>query len=326
MRFGLGSEVAAHLRNFCFGQNTGHVTRIYEPAGCHTTPGKKLAFHDKVCTRRASLYLMPDSNTAEQELSNRKELILQKLRDSGGYAGNTHLMRALTLSPDKYWPTRNKLIDEGRITRGKGRGGSISLVESSAAPVVPPAVPATPDLYQTEDSLYDALAKVIREEWTRDYRFRETIVEVTARQGRRDTGGAWTRPDITVVGMTTYLFVPGRHFDVTTFEVKKRDGLDVTAVYEALAHRRASTRSYAIFHTPGLKETGDPRDKVIEAICAEAKKHGIGVILADDPTSYESWDERLEAARILPNPEDLNDFIALQLTAATKDEIVHWFK
>ena len=272
---------------------------------------------------------MSVSNTPEQEIAQLKEGLILQLRKVGGYAGNMSLMRDLTWPPEKYWPIRNKLLDEGRISRGRGRGGSITLVEPT--PASPPATTvATPPIveqkYQTEESLYDPIAKVLREKWTSDYRYRESIVEITARQGRRDTGGAWSRPDITIVGMTTFLYLPGRHFDVTTFEVKKQDALDVTAVFEALAHRRASTRSYAAFHTPDYKDDGDPREKQIGIICAEAKKHGIGVILIDNPDDYATWDERVEASRIVPNPEDLNDFIAVQLTEGTKSEVVEWFK
>ncbi len=263
------------------------------------------------------------------ELIEFKEKIIAYLEANGGAAGNTAIMRALNIAPDQYWPIRNKLIDEGRITRGRGRGGKVTLVKVTppGTPPPPPTEGAQPPVnkYATEAGLYDPIAKGLRENWTKENRYRESIVEITALQGRRDTGGAWSRPDITVVGMTTYHYLPGRHFDVTTFEVKKHDGLDVTTVYEALAHRRAATRSYAIFHVPDLKDS-DPRETQIEIICAEAKKHGIGVIIVDNPEEFETWEELVEPTRIAPNPEDLNEFIALQLSETTKAEIVEWFK
>ena len=40
---------------------------------------------------------------------------------------------------------------------------------------------------------------------------------VTRTQGQRANG---TRPDITVASFQTFPYVAGRHFDVTTFEVK----------------------------------------------------------------------------------------------------------
>ena len=273
---------------------------------------------------------LPEASPAptDTDLITSKTALIDKLKSKGGHAGNMALMRDLNWPPTKYWPVRNKLIDDGRIRRGNGRGGSITLVEAVVA--TPPqqqvVAPPAEDKYRTEDSLYDPISAVLKDKWTSDYRYRESIVEVTAKQGRRDTGGVWSRPDITIIGMTTFLYLPGRHFDVTTFEIKKKDALDLTGVFEALAHRRAATRAYAIFHTPDYKDEGDPREKQIVAICEEAKKHGVGVIFIDDPEKYETWDERIEAVRISPNPEDLNDFIAVQLSDSTKSEIVEWFK
>src|ERR1044072_1149451 len=100
----------------------------------------------------------------------------------------------------------------------------------------------------TEDQLYDPVAKVLKDRWVKDNRFRASVVEVTAKQGKRDTGGKWCRPGVAVVAITSYVDVPGKHLDVATFEVKGNDFVDVTAVYEALAHRRAATPAYVIFH------------------------------------------------------------------------------
>jgi hypothetical protein len=170
------------------------------------------------------------------------------------------------------------------------------------------------------------MANVLRTEWARDNRFREWIVEITARQGRRETGGKWTRPDLTVVSSTTLLYYPTKLFDVTTFEVKPSDGFDVTAVYEALAHRRAATRSYVLVHIPPAQQALDTVQSAIEQVSTEAKRHGIGVIVASDPASYDAWDEKVEAVRHEPDPLLLNEFLAIQLSETTKGEIVTWFR
>jgi len=168
------------------------------------------------------------------------------------------------------------------------------------------------------------MAKVLRERWVKDNRFRESLVEITAKQGKKDTGGKWSRPDITVVGMTTYVYVPGKHFDVATFEVKSADWIDVTAVYEALAHRRAATRAYVIVHAPEQKSVAV--ETALDLVCEEAKRHGVGVIVVENLEDYGTWDERVEALRIEPAPERLNDFIAIQLSDGAKQEVVQWFK
>jgi hypothetical protein len=48
----------------------------------------------------------------------------------------------------------------------------------------------------TERSLYEPMRRVIAGEWAKDKRFDPLAVEITAQQGRRETGGRFTRPDI----------------------------------------------------------------------------------------------------------------------------------
>ena len=64
--------------------------------------------------------------------------------------------------------------------------------------------------------------------------------------------------------MTTYVYVPGRHFDVATFEIKAADWIDVTAVYEALAHRRAATRAYVILNVPESQQQLSQVESLLE--------------------------------------------------------------
>jgi hypothetical protein len=70
-------------------------------------------------------------------------------------------------------------------------------------------------------------------------------MEITALGGSRPDG-IWSRPDTTTVEIRTFEYVSGKHLDVNTFEIKSPDAVNVQAVYEALAHRRAATRSYVL--------------------------------------------------------------------------------
>jgi hypothetical protein len=67
-------------------------------------------------------------------------------------------------------------------------------------------------------------------------------------------------------------------------------------------------------------------EDVIEAICDEAKKFGVGVILAEDPNDFDTWEVLLEADRFEPDPSRLNEFIAQQTTQELKEQVVRWFK
>lgn len=264
------------------------------------------------------------SDAAIKDLENR---LLDTVRRNGGMAGNSSLIRELGWADDLYWSVRDSLVDSGDLIRGKGRGGSVRIahtVESVESERVPR--PDSEGTGLTEADLYEPLERVLRERWARDQKFEQYHVEITARQGRRDTGGTWTRPDLVVASLTKFLYVPEKHFDIVTFEVKDWSGLDVTAVYEALAHHRASTRSYVLAHIPNASLEDDYGKQYVTRIEEEAGRHGIGFIVAETPDDYDTWEERVEATHRAPSPHTLNDFITLQFSDEAKNKILTWFR
>jgi len=95
-------------------------------------------------------------------------------------------------------------------------------------------------------------------------------------------------------------------------------------VYEALGHRRAATKAYALLHVPKDKETES--ESILDLISQEAKRFGIGVVVARDPGKYDTWEELVEAVRHDPDPERLNDFLAQQVSQGFREQIAKWFK
>ncbi|WP_276957035.1 hypothetical protein [Allomeiothermus silvanus] len=253
---------------------------------------------------------------------------LRKVREKGGHAGNVTLQRELGWSKDQYWIIRDRLVDSGHLELGRGKGGSVSLVPqipSAPAQGQPAATPLQGNVV-TESELYMPVAEVLRKDWARDMRFRSHVVEVTARQGRKDTGGTWTRPDIVVAALRVFPHVPGKFFDLITFELKSLDGIDITAVYEALSHRRAATQAYVWLHIPSGASEDEDTSATLERIADESRRHGVGLIVAGEPGNYESWDIQIRAARFEPDPEFLNEFIAQQLSPLARDELAQWFR
>ncbi len=275
---------------------------------------------------------MPDSPLAHNDVSEKQDQLIAKIKEIGGHAGNVTLQRELGWEEDAYWPIRDRLVDSGLLELGRGRGGSVSLVTQPLtdhlAPAgttnAPPAHPCSQRM--TEGELYDPVADVLRRQWARDLRFRSLVVEVTARQGRRDTGGTWTRPDIVAAALRVFPHVPGKFFDLITFELKPFDGIDVTAVFEALSHRRAATQAYVWLHVPAGEASSDDLSSLLKRIEEEASRHGVGMIVGADPSDYSSWDLRLRASRFEPDPESLNEFIAQQLSGLARDELAQWFR
>ena len=271
---------------------------------------------------------MPLTGLSQLQIMQYEQALLAQVPNQG-VVGNTTLMRNLqngdrSWTDDMFWAIRNRLVERGTLERGRGKGGSVRKVQAEVAEQDPQTA-AEPIVAQikAERDLYDPMAKVIKENWSPDSGFDAVVVEVTAQGGRRPDG-KWSRPDVTLATYKTYPYVPGRHFDLITFEIKPTEGLDVTVVYEALAHRRAATRAYALMHIP--EERKASLEQVLDEIVREAKRLGVGVIVASSPNSYETWEELVEAVRHEPEPQRLNDFLAKQVSQGFREQVVKWFR
>lgn len=265
-----------------------------------------------------------DSSAIERE--KQQNQLLTKVKEKGGHAGNVTLQRELDWDVNLYWQIRDRLVDLGKLELGKGKGGSVSLVVQTETITTAETSEGTPTSVSSkipENTLYEPVAKVLREEWSHDKRFRNSIVEVTAKQGRRDTGGTWTRPDIVVAALRVFAHVPNKFFDLITFELKPLDGIDVSGVFEALAHRRAATQAYLWLHVPNASDYDTDK---LARIGEEARRYGVGLIVGSDAADYSSWDRQIEAIRVDPDPELLNTFIAQQLSSIAKDKLAEWFR
>jgi hypothetical protein len=231
-----------------------------------------------------------------------------------------------------YWEIRNRLIERGLLAKGKGKGGSVRRVPLTVAGMasigVGTAATALSQVDQAyvayERDLYQPMIEVIKSRWAQDYRLDSLVAEITAAQGSKQTRGKWTRPDITVASFKTFPYVPGRHFDLITFEIKPTATIDVTVIYEALGHRRAATRSYALLHVPESER--EALEPVLEEISLEAKRFGVGLVVAASPSDYDTWEEIVEAVRHEPDPERMNDFLAQQVSQGFREQIMKWFK
>ncbi|MDQ7907638.1 hypothetical protein RB614_24250 [Phytohabitans sp. ZYX-F-186] len=260
------------------------------------------------------------------------QTLFAALAPDGTTTSNPTLQRRLGWDSDRYFRSRDALVDMGLVVRGRGRGGVVRRVLATTAVeerTVAVVVDAGADALTTaatveaviknELALYEPMRRVIAHDWAKDHRRDPLAVEVTALQGRRVTGGTWSRPDIVSVEVRTFAYVPGKYLEVATFEVKAANAINVQAVYEALAHRRAATHSYVLLHVPA--DQADNLEDDVADVAEAARAHGIGVVTAADPQDYDTWEEREEARRVEPDPERLNAFVATQLNDTTRDLI-----
>lgn len=198
----------------------------------------------------------------------------------------------------------------------KGRGGTVKRIVDWQ-----PDEPAVRDAavereIDAERDLYEPLAQQIGSTWAKDMRLEPSVVVILGYQGRRRTGGRWSRPDIALVAVQQFDLIPGKHINVVTFEVKLGPSADVAAVYEALAHRRAATQAYVVVHSEGVVE------ETLELVEAEAYRHGTGLIIVDDPADYDTWDVRIEAEQVPTDAADLNSFLTAQLPDEQREQLV----
>ena len=250
--------------------------------------------------------------SSEKEVERYEQILLNKVPIDGSSVGNVTLSSELGWENSLYWSIRNRLIDNGVLEKGRGRGGSVRRTDAYTE--LPMEVSSDPSEDSegtvltkskneriTENELYEPMESVIRDWWAKDAGFDAYFVETIAQQGRRETGGKWSRPDILVAAMTTYPWVPGKYLDVITFEVKPLDFIDITAVYEAVAHYRSAHRAYVLLHVPD--SMANALEDTLSDLSEEAKRQGIGVIVAADPADWNTWDERIEPVRHEPEPK-----------------------
>lgn len=262
------------------------------------------------------------------DLSHDERAIFDAVPADGSTIGNRALRSRLRWSSARYFAARNRLVDAGLLVRGRGYGGSVRRAtteapsERTVSVVVGPGddpVATIEASVKNELALYEPMRRVIGGDWARDRQTDPLAVEITALQGRRATGGLWSRPDLVSVEVRTFVYVPGKHIEVITFEVKASNAINVQAVYEALAHRRSATRSYVLLHVPAGQ--AEDLQQAVDDVADVARPHGIGVVTAADPGDYQTWEEVVEAQRVEPDPERLDAFIRVQLSHEARDLI-----
>jgi hypothetical protein len=97
---------------------------------------------------------------------------------------------------------------------------------------------------------------------------------------------------------------------------------DVTAIYEALSHLRSATRSYVFVEIPEAHR--EKLEELIQTASKEASRHGIGLILAEKTSDFDSWEIVVESTRREPDPASLDELLGDQLSEQNKKRIRRW--
>ena len=175
-----------------------------------------------------------------------------------------------------------------------------------------------------ELAYYPTLMSAISELWAREgYESSDFYLEDTSSKDTKVVG-PWVRPDVTLISYKKFAWTIGNEFDVVTFEVKRPDSANVLAVFEALAHATAATRSYAVFPM-SLSEWELTSPRQAERVRDECSRHGVGLILVDDILGTSPTASHIvKATRRQIDHEKSSSFLEAVLSADGRSRIAKW--
>lgn len=248
--------------------------------------------------------------TEENELLKKK--LLDLIPKNGRLIGNVTLLDKFVnetkKTSDDYWRVRNELINEGVFGKGKGKGGSVYLI---IVPSTTSSSFASNENQKTkEQNLYAPFLETLKAFWTNDNDLSNYIIEITANQGSKETGGKWTRPDITIIDIKTYPYYPTKTIEIITFEIKPHEGYGIESVFETAAHTLFAHKSYLAIHYLNEDYENDTHIANLQKRC---EMFGVGLILFKNPADWHSVTVITESKYNNPDPSEVNQFITQQI-------------
>jgi len=245
------------------------------------------------------------------------EHFLKNLNKDGSAIGNKALRDKLKWDEDKYWKIREELLQAGLIKKATGKGGAVVKIEIDSK-IQEEEIKIRPnEQYKNEKSLYMPFKDTIESKFTKDMSIKNFICQDISSQGRKATGGLWTRPDIILISINSYSYYPGKVMDLFSFEIKHYDNISVAGVYETASHSRFATKSYFSLYLP----FGWEKLKDSERIKNECERFGIGLLYFTRPDDYETFEILVEPSRREPDPADIDEFIRVQMGDNEKKSI-----
>jgi hypothetical protein len=253
--------------------------------------------------------------TKLNNLSEKAGKLWDLIPQDGSFVTNLSLRNKLGegFSTEDFWTYRKELVDKGLIQIGRGRGGTVARAEEY---IEQPKVKLE-GLAKRETDLHAELENCLRKNRVRDIEQRggQAWVAVTGsprKRKKKKYGAHWSRPDVTLVEVTKYRYVPQKDIIITTYEVKKyAPRMDNSWVFEAASHSKAAHYSYLVV------ETREPTTELPEELSADLRQFRVGFAwLYRNPNTKEwQYKEILEADRVTPLPYEesklLEHFAAL---------------
>lgn len=240
---------------------------------------------------------------------------LQKTKAKGLPRNDLWKRLKVTGNNEEYWTAEQSLVDEKKVERRRGRRGGIYLISDR-----PDTAAESPE-DRMERGHYAKLLRQIETHWTEQPGLKHVFAAVTALQGRRATGGRWTRPDLVICTITEWVFSSRPEADVRTIEVKRFEALDVMGVYEALSHKSRSHYSYLLIVDYPSELTPD-QHSTMDAVLGAAGQNGVGVITVEDSDDFSTWDFQLDPSRSSADNAAVNQLLLDQFPQDKREAFV----
>lgn len=175
----------------------------------------------------------------------------------------------------------------------------------------------------SEERFYPSVETGLKKLWANEnFAQNEFYIEETARKDTK-ISGRWTRPDFTLISYKKFPWTIGDEFDVVTFEVKRPDSCNVLAVFEALSHSTAATRTYVVFPVDASDwAKSDPAQEA--RVKDECSRHGVGLILIENVYIEPTPLHVIKAQKREIDHERCSNFLDAVLTSESKQKISMW--
>lgn len=215
---------------------------------------------------------------------------------SGVNPSITTVAEQLQITSAKAGDLKNQINNDGIFKISSGKGGGLSIKAT----------------INEEKDIYKFIDKNVSD-WIKANiygRLGVTHERLAPTHGRKFTG-KWRTPDFTFMSSHKFLYASTKIFEITTIEVKHSNKqFEVSCVYEALAHTRASTYSILFFYDDICDSIKDKRDySIFEEIKIECARLGIGLVVTDYPCDPTRWQYLIPAIQHQPDPRRVEEYI-----------------